>query len=100
MALPMCLGKDASGNPLIEDLAKIPHMLIAGTTGSGKSVCINSIIMTLLLTQRPDHVKMIMVDPKMVEMQDYKAIPHLMAPIIDDMIEGREHPRMGHAKDG
>jgi S-DNA-T family DNA segregation ATPase FtsK/SpoIIIE len=85
MALPMCLGKDASGNPLIEDLAKIPHMLIAGTTGSGKSVCINSIIMTMLLTQRPDHVKMIMVDPKMVEMQDYKAIPHLMAPIIDDM---------------
>ncbi len=85
MALPMCLGKDASGNPMIEDLAKIPHVLIAGTTGSGKSVCINSIIMTILLTQRPDHVKLIMVDPKMVEMQDYKAIPHLMAPIIDDM---------------
>ncbi|HUO09753.1 MAG TPA: DNA translocase FtsK [Phycisphaerae bacterium] len=85
MALPMCLGKDASGNPMIEDLARIPHVLIAGTTGSGKSVCINSIIMTLLLTQRPDHVKLIMVDPKMVEMQDYKAIPHLMAPIIDDM---------------
>ena len=85
MALPMCLGKDASGNPLIEDLTKIPHVLIAGTTGSGKSVCINSIIMTMLLTQRPDHVKMILVDPKMVEMQDYKSIPHLMAPIIDDM---------------
>ena len=85
MALPMCLGKDAAGNPLIEDLTTMPHMLIAGTTGSGKSVCINSIIMTLLLTQRPDHVKMIMVDPKMVEMQDYKSIPHLMAPIIDDM---------------
>ena len=85
MALPMCLGKDASGNPLVEDLAKMPHLLIAGTTGSGKSVCINSIIMTLLLTQRPDHVKMIMVDPKMVEMQDYRQIPHLMAPIIDDM---------------
>jgi S-DNA-T family DNA segregation ATPase FtsK/SpoIIIE len=85
MALPMCLGKDASGNPMIEDLARIPHVLIAGTTGSGKSVCINSIIMTLLLTQRPDHVKLILVDPKMVEMQDYKAIPHLMAPIIDDM---------------
>jgi S-DNA-T family DNA segregation ATPase FtsK/SpoIIIE len=85
MELPMCLGKDASGNPLIEDLARIPHLLIAGTTGSGKSVCINSIIMTLCLTQRPDHVKMIMVDPKMVEMQDYKSIPHLMAPIIDDM---------------
>ncbi len=85
MALPMCIGKDASGNPMIEDLARIPHVLIAGTTGSGKSVCINSIIMTILLTQRPDHVKLIMVDPKMVEMQDYKAIPHLMAPIIDDM---------------
>ena len=85
MQLPMCLGKDASGNPMIEDLAKMPHMLIAGTTGSGKSVCINSIIMTILLTQRPDHVKLILVDPKMVEMQDYKSIPHLMAPIIDDM---------------
>lgn len=85
MALPMCLGKDASGNALIEDLARIPHMLIAGTTGSGKSVCINSIIMTLVLTKMPDEVKLIMVDPKMVEMQDYKAIPHLMAPIIDDM---------------
>ncbi len=85
MALPMCLGKDASGNAMIEDLARMPHLLIAGTTGSGKSVCINSIIMTILLTQRPDHVKLIMVDPKMVEMQDYKSIPHLMAPIIDDM---------------
>ncbi len=85
MGLPMCLGKDASGNPLIEDLTRMPHMLIAGTTGSGKSVCINSIIMTLLLTQRPDHVKLILVDPKMVEMQDYRSIPHLMAPIIDDM---------------
>ena len=80
----MCIGKDASGNPLIEDLAKIPHLLIAGTTGSGKSVCINSIIMTILLTQRPDHVKMIMVDPKMVEMQDYKSILTSMALIIDD----------------
>jgi len=85
MQLPMCLGKDASGNPLIEDLTKMPHLLIAGTTGSGKSVCINSIIMTILLTQRPDHVKLILVDPKMVEMQDYRSIPHLMAPIIDDM---------------
>ena len=85
MNLPMCLGKDASGNPMIEDLTRMPHMLIAGTTGSGKSVCINSIIMTFLLTQRPDHVKLILVDPKMVEMQDYKSIPHLMAPIIDDM---------------
>ena len=85
MALPMCLGKDASGNPLVEDLARMPHLLIAGTTGSGKSVCINAIIMSLLLTQRPDHVKFIMVDPKMVEMQDYKSVPHLMSPIIDDM---------------
>ncbi len=85
MALPMCLGKDASGNPLIEDLTAMPHLLIAGTTGSGKSVCISAVIMTILLTQRPDHVKLIMMDPKMVEMQDYKQIPHLMTPIIDDM---------------
>ncbi len=85
MALPMCLGKDASGNPLIEDLTTMPHLLIAGTTGSGKSVCISCIVMTLLLTQRPDHVKLIMIDPKMVEMQDFKQIPHLMTPIIDEM---------------
>ncbi|MCE9590979.1 MAG: DNA translocase FtsK 4TM domain-containing protein [Planctomycetes bacterium] len=85
MGLPMFLGKDASGNPLIEDLAKMPHMLIAGTTGSGKSVCMNSIIMSFLLTKRPDELKMVLVDPKMVEMSQFKDIPHLMCPVVTEM---------------
>ncbi len=85
MALPVFLGKDASGNPLISDIAGMPHMLIAGTTGSGKSVCINSLIMSFLLTQRPDHVKLILIDPKMVELSVFKDVPHLMCPIVTDM---------------
>ncbi len=85
MALPLYLGKDASGDALVADLAAMPHLLIAGTTGSGKSVCINSIIMSLLMMQRPDHVKMILVDPKMVEMATFGEVPHLMSPIITDM---------------
>ena len=85
MALPMYLGKDASGDPLIADLAKMPHMLIAGTTGSGKSVCMNSIIMSFLFTRRPDELKLILVDPKMVEMSLFKEIPHLMCPVVTDM---------------
>jgi len=85
MRLPMYLGKDASGEPLIQDLATMPHMLIAGTTGSGKSVCMNSIIMSFLLTRRPDELKLILVDPKMVEMAQFKDIPHLMCPVVTEM---------------
>ena len=85
MQLPLFLGKDASGTPLISDLAKMPHMLIAGTTGSGKSVCMNSIVMSVLMTQRPNAVKLILVDPKMVEMSLFKDVPHLMCPIVTDM---------------
>ncbi len=85
MALPLFLGKDASGNPLVMDLTSMPHLLIAGTTGSGKSVCINSIIMSVLMTQRPDRVKMILMDPKMVELSAFKEVPHLMCPIVNDM---------------
>jgi len=85
MALPMFLGKDASGAPLISDAATMPHMLIAGTTGSGKSVCLNTLVMSILMTQRPDHVKMILIDPKMVELNIFKDIPHLMCPIVTDM---------------
>ncbi len=85
MKLPMFLGKDASGNPLIQDLASMPHMLIAGTTGSGKSVCMNSIIMSFLYTRRPDELKLVLVDPKMVEMSLFKDVPHLMCPVVTEM---------------
>ncbi|RLS52119.1 MAG: DNA translocase FtsK [Planctomycetota bacterium] len=85
MRLPMFLGKDSSGEPLVFDLTKMPHMLIAGTTGSGKSVCMNSIIMSWLYTKRPDELKLVLVDPKMVEMSMYANIPHLMAPVVTDM---------------
>ena len=85
MNLPMFLGKDASGNPLVQDLNKMPHMLIAGTTGSGKSVCMNSIIMSFLYTKRPDELKLVLVDPKMVEMSMFKNIPHLMCPVVTEM---------------
>jgi S-DNA-T family DNA segregation ATPase FtsK/SpoIIIE len=84
MALPLFLGKDAGGNPIITDLAKCPHMLIAGTTGSGKSVCINTIIMSLLLTRQPEDVRFILVDPKMVEMAAFEKLPHLLCPTIND----------------
>ena len=85
MKLPMWLGKDASGNPLVHDLHTMPHMLIAGTTGSGKSVCMNAIIMSFLYTKRPDELKLVLVDPKMVEMSMYKDIPHLMCPVVTEM---------------
>ena len=85
MKLPMFLGKDASGDPLIADLTKMPHMLIAGTTGSGKSVCMNSIIMSFLFTKKPNELKLVLVDPKMVEMGQFKDIPHLMCPVVTEM---------------
>jgi len=85
MALPLYIGKNASGSALVGDLAVMPHLLIAGTTGSGKSVCINAIITSLLMTQRPDWCKLILVDPKMVEMAHFKEVPHLMCPIVTDL---------------
>lgn len=85
MQLPLFLGKDAGGAALVTDLTAMPHMLIAGTTGSGKSVCLNSIILSMLMTKRPDHVKLILIDPKMVEMSQFKEVPHLMCPLVTDM---------------
>lgn len=84
--LPLILGKDITGQTVIKDLAKIPHVLVAGATGTGKSVGINSILAGLLLTKTPDEVKFVMVDPKMgVEMASYNGIPHLLSPVITDM---------------
>jgi len=85
MGLPLYLGKDAGGTALVADLTAMPHMLIAGTTGSGKSVCLNAVILSILMTKRPDHVKMILIDPKMVEMSQFKEVPHLMCPLVTDM---------------
>jgi S-DNA-T family DNA segregation ATPase FtsK/SpoIIIE len=85
MMLPMFLGKDSAGEPLVLDLAKMPHMLIAGTTGSGKSVCMNTIIMSWLYTKRPDELKLVLVDPKMVEMAQFSEIPHLACPVVTEM---------------
>ncbi|MHC4647352.1 MAG: FtsK/SpoIIIE family DNA translocase, partial [Planctomycetota bacterium] len=84
MEIPLYLGKDSAGEALVSDLTQMPHLLIAGTTGSGKSVCINSIIAGVLVTKRPDEVKMILIDPKMVEMTAFNTIPHLMCPIVTE----------------
>ncbi len=85
--LALVLGKDISGKTVIADLAKMPHVLIAGTTGSGKSVCINALILSLLYKATAKQVRMIMVDPKMLELSVYEGIPHLLAPVVTDMSE-------------
>jgi S-DNA-T family DNA segregation ATPase FtsK/SpoIIIE len=83
--IPMFLGKDVSGKPVVIDMCKMPHLLIAGRTGTGKSVCLNTLILSMLLTRSPEQVKMLMIDPKMVELSPYSRIPHLMHPVITDM---------------
>lgn len=85
MKIPIFLGKDVSGNSLTVDLASMPHLLIAGRTGTGKSVCLNAIISSILMTRRPDEVRMLMIDPKMVELSGYGRLPHLMHPVVTDM---------------
>lgn len=78
------MGKDIGGNCIVGNIAKMPHLLIAGTTGSGKSVCTNSLIISLLYKATPEEVRLIMVDPKMVELGIYNGIPHLLIPVVTD----------------
>ena len=85
MKIPVYLGKDVAGNPMVVDLAALPHLLIAGRTGTGKSVCLNSIIVSILMSRGPDEVRMLMIDPKMVELSGYRKLPHLMHPVVTDM---------------
>ncbi len=85
MHIPLFLGSDAVGAPMVADLAKLPHLLIAGRTGTGKSVCLNAIIASILMTRRPDEVRMLMIDPKMVELSGFGKLPHLMHPVVTDM---------------
>lgn len=83
--LAIAMGKDIAGNPVVADLAKMPHVLVAGTTGSGKSVAINALILSLLYKAEADKVRMILIDPKMLELSVYEGIPHLLAPVVTDM---------------
>src|SRR5207302_4531007 len=86
LRIPLFLGKDVEGRPLVGDLADMPHLLIAGATGTGKSVCLTTLILSVLMTRRPDEVRLVLIDPKSgVEMQGWSRVPHLMSPIIEDM---------------
>ncbi|MCG8464404.1 MAG: DUF87 domain-containing protein, partial [Xanthomonadales bacterium] len=86
-ALTLGLGKDISGKPVVADVARMPHLLVAGTTGSGKSVAVNAMILSILYKATPDQVRLIMIDPKMLELSIYEGIPHLLAPVVTDMKE-------------
>ncbi len=88
-ALTLALGVDIAGYPMVVDLAKMPHLLVAGTTGSGKSVGINAMILSLLYKATPEHVRLIMIDPKMLELSVYEGIPHLLTPVVTDMKEAQ-----------
>ena len=83
--LTLALGKDIAGNPVVADLARMPHLLIAGTTGSGKSVAINAMLLSLVYKSPPSQVRLILIDPKMLELSVYEGIPHLLAPVVTDM---------------
>lgn len=94
-SLALCLGKDISGNPVVVDLSRMPHLLIAGTTGSGKSVCLNSLILSLLYKCPPEQVRFIMIDPKMLELAIYEGIPHLLTPVVTEMKQAANALRWG-----
>ena len=93
--LAILLGKDISGAPVVADLCKMPHLLIAGTTGSGKSVCINALILSIIFKSTPRDVRLILVDPKMLELSVYEGLPHLLAPVVTDMKKAANALRWG-----
>ena len=96
--LTMALGKDISGNPIVADLGKMPHLLVAGTTGSGKSVGLNAMLLSILFKSTPEEVRLIMIDPKMLELAVYDGIPHLLTPVVTDMKEAASALRWGVAE--
>ena len=98
--LPLCLGKTIGGESVIVDLARMPHLLIAGTTGSGKSVAINTMILSLVYKLKPEQCRLIMVDPKMLELSVYDGIPHLLTPVVTDPQQGGGRAEVGGARDG
>ena len=98
--LALALGKDIAGNPVVADLAKMPHLLVAGTTGSGKSVAINAMILSLLYKAEPKHVRLILIDPKMLELSVYQDIPHLLAPVVTDMKQAANALQLVRRRDG
>lgn len=86
-----CTRKNAAGEAIVTDIAKMPHVLIAGSTGSGKSVCINTLITSIIYKAKPSEVKLVMVDPKVVELSVYNGIPHLLIPVVTDPKKQQEH---------
>ncbi len=98
--ISMALGHDIGGNPVVVDLAKMPHLLVAGTTGSGKSVGINAMILSILFKSSPNDVRLIMIDPKMLELSVYDGIPHLLTPVITDMKDAANGLRWCVAENG
>ena len=98
--LTIALGKDASGKIQLADIAKMPHVLIAGATGSGKSVCINTIITSIIYNAKPSEVKFVMVDPKVVELSVYNGIPHLLIPVVTDPRKAARSIGLGCSRNG
>ena len=98
-ALPVTLGRDLEGKPIIADLAKMPHLLIAGATGSGKSVAINTIITSLIYRYTPKQLRLLMVDPKMVELSMYNALPHLRHAVVTNNNDARASAQVGGVRD-
>ena len=98
--ISFAVGKDIAGKVVVSDIAKMPHLLVAGATGSGKSVCINTLIMSIIYKADPEEVKLILVDPKVVELSVYNGIPHLMIPVVTDPKKSGRCFELGCSRDG